>query len=507
MKKQVKKVVFVGIVVLLLLVAWFILEKIIPDPEDEGTIKILNYNPDDYSMVGISEPGRSYEYYIGKIRPAEDAEEGTEPQYYFFDGEESDFDDMTKYGYYEPYNMKKVFERSTAMTAIELVDENPTDYEQYGLTLDKATVVVGIPYDDAEDAAEFTFLIGNRNEIVTGEGYYFRVVGDDTPEVYLISTLDAGTFLGGAEYFQSTEILPNFGEYYDEIRSFTFTNRAGEAMEFSRISKFESDELGDIIYTNFAMEAPYSCYVNDSTIGDLMLEEIANTQVVQVVKMAPTEEDLEAYGLNNAATIDFKLASGDFTYKFSYINGVIYMMVEGYDTVYMGYGDGSFVDLTAVQFRSNLAWMHEVVMVGQLDIHTPDGDYTLVLDDTVDNEKGTGTWIASLVDHSTGKQVIVSETNGRNLYQDCIGVRYDELMISEENPIVEDEPSFVLTAKYKDHDFTSTARFYKVTSRQYAVLFDDATVDTAGFTVNVVKLKEIVSDIETILAGGVVEAN
>ena len=176
MKKQVKKIVFVGIIVVLLLLGWFILEQIIPDDESKGTIKILDLDPVDYSMVGIVEPGQTYRYFIGKLEPGEDAEEGAEPQYYFWD--DGQFDQMDKYGYYEPYNMEKVFERLTSLTALELVDEAPEDYAQYGLDLESATVVVAEPYDYAEEAETVRVLIGDRNKIVSGEGYYCRVLSD-----------------------------------------------------------------------------------------------------------------------------------------------------------------------------------------------------------------------------------------------------------------------------------------------------------------------------------------
>ena len=510
MKKQVKKIVFVGIVVVLLLLAWLILEKIIPEDAGEETIKIMDLDARDYSMVGIVEPGEAYKYYIVKEEPAADAGADAEPAYYFWDN--GIYDDMNKYGYYEPYNMEKVFERTTTLTALELVDEKPTDYAQYGLDADSATVVMGIPYETAEDAPEFTILIGDRNKVVTGEGYYCRVViGSDveaTPEVYLISTLDGGTFLGGAEYFQTTNILPNMGTYFDEIRTLTFTNRAGETMEFKRFTKFKGEEFDELIYTNFSMVSPYSCYVSDEIIGAEMLEEITNTQVVQVVAVAPTEEEYEKYGFNNSAKLEFSLASGDATY---YIgapsgagSGVYYVMVEGFDTIYLCYGDASFIDFSAMEFRSGLAWIHDIRLAGQLDITTPDGSYTVIMDDTVDAAKGTGTWIAQIIDHQTGVQSILSETNGRALYTDCIAVKYDELVVSEDSPIIEDEPSYTITLKYKDFDFTSKVSFYKVTSRQYAVLFDDAPIDTAGFTVNVVKLKEIADDLRTITSGGVI---
>ncbi|MBR4941131.1 MAG: DUF4340 domain-containing protein [Clostridia bacterium] len=507
MKKQVKKIAFVGIVVVLLLLAWFILEKIIPDAEEAGTIRILDLDPKDYSMINVVEPGEEYRYYIGKIEPGEDAEEGAEPTYFFYDN--GIYDDQTKYGYYEPYNMAKAFARTTGLNAIELVDENPTDYAQYGLDPESATIVIGLPYDDVEDAESFTLLIGDHNKIVTGEGYYCRLFSDETPEVYLISTLDAGTFLSGPEFYQSTEILPNLGEYYDEVRSLTLTNRAGQVMEFERFTKFDSEEVGELIYTNFYMTAPYSCYVSDNIIGDQMLVEIANTQVAQVVAVGPTEEELVQYGMDKAAKIHFNLAGGEYTYLFGTPNGpragVYYMMIEGYDTIYMGYGEAGFVDLTPIEFRSGLAWIHDIKLAGQLDIHTPDGDYTVIIDDTYDSGKGTGTWIAQIIDHTTGTQAILSESNGRALYNNCISTRYDELIVSEEFPIIEDEPSYSMTLKYQDYDYTSTVNFYKVTSRQYAVLFDDASIDTAGFTVNVVKLKEISDNLKTIMAGGVIE--
>ena len=298
------------------------------------------------------------------------------------------------------------------------------------------------------------------------------------------------------------------GTYFDEIRTLTFTNRAGETMEFKRFTKFKGEEFDELIYTNFSMVSPYSCYVSDEIIGAEMLEEITNTQVVQVVAVAPTEEEYEKYGFNNSAKLEFSLASGDATY---YIgapsgagSGVYYVMVEGFDTIYLCYGDASFIDFSAMEFRSGLAWIHDIRLAGQLDITTPDGSYTVIMDDTVDAAKGTGTWIAQIIDHQTGVQSILSETNGRALYTDCIAVKYDELVVSEDSPIIEDEPSYTITLKYKDFDYTSKVSFYKVTSRQYAVLFDDAPIDTAGFTVNVVKLKEIADDLRTITSGGVI---
>ncbi len=507
MKKQVKKIVFVGIIVVLLLLGWFILEQIIPDDESKGTIKILDLDPVDYSMVGIVEPGQTYRYFIGKLEPGEDAEEGAEPQYYFWD--DGQFDQMDKYGYYEPYNMEKVFERLTSLTALELVDEAPEDYAQYGLDLESATVVVAEPYDYAEEAETVRVLIGDRNKIVSGEGYYCRVLSDETPEVYLIETLDAGTFLGGPAFFLSTEILPNFGTYYDEVRHITLTNRAGEVIEFSRFDSFKSDEVGELIYTNFYMTSPYSCYVNDDIIGTQMLEQFVNTQVAQVCAVAPTAEELTQYGFDNCATVEFNLVGGDLTYRIGTPNGptagVVYMMVDGFDTVYMCYGEAGYVDMNAMSFRSGLAWIHDIKLAGTLDIHTPSGDYTVVLDDTVDSGKGTGTWIAQITDHSTGVSAILSENNGRNLYADCISVKYDELVVSDEFPIIEDEPAYSMTLKYKDFDYTTKVSFYKVTSRQYAVLFDDDPIEKAGFTVNVVKLKEIAEDLRIIMDGGVID--
>lgn len=504
MKRQIKKIAFVGIVVVLLAAAWLILEYVIPDDSADETIKIVEADPTDYSFVSVRGPESDYTFHIGKIEPVEGAENGeaAEPLYYFYDG--GIYDDESRFGYYEQYSLAKAFERTTALDALELVSEAPEDYSEYGLDKEHATVVMVTPYDDS-DAESFTLLIGSHNKIISGEGYYCQLAGK--PEVYLISTLNAGTFLNGAAHFLTTNILPSFGEYYDEIRSLTFTNRAGDSVVIKRFESLTSDVEGELLYTSFYMESPYSCYVSDQILGEQMLSLIVDSQVVQVAVMDPSEEELETYGFNRAARIDFSLASGDFTYYFATPSGansgVVYIMVEGYDVIYMAYGTGTFVDLKAIDFRSGLAWIHNITLVEQLDITTPSGKYTVYIDDTVDNTNSTGTWVAQILDHSTGVQSILSEKNGRSLYTDCIGTTYDELMVSEENPIIEDEPSYTMTVKYKNSSFTSTVRFYKVTSRQYAVLFDDADISEAGFTVNVVKLKEIDQDIQTILAGGV----
>ena len=503
MKKQVKKIVFVGVVVVLLLAAWFILKKIIPEKEKDKGIVVTDLKATDYSFVSIKGPDSDYTFHIGKLEPSE--ENGlTEAAYYLYDG--GVYDDEKAFGYYEQAELAKAFDRTTQLSALALVDEAPEDYAEYGLDQAHATVVMVSPYDDA-DAERFTLLIGSHNTVVSGEGYYCQLAG--SPEVYLISTLNAGTFLSGPAKFLSVDILPRFGEYYDEIKSIRITNRAGDEILVKRFETYGDHGEGVVVYTSFYMEEPYSCYVSDSVLGEEMLDLISNTQVMQVVAMDPDEEQLKAYGFENGATLEFSLVSGDHTYRIGTpagaSSGVYYLMLDDYKNVYMAYGTATFVDITAVKMRSGLAWIHGITNVEQLDITTPTGSYTLFLDDTRDNASGTGTWVGQIRDNSTGVQTILSESNGRALYGDCIGTTYDDLMVDEEHPIAEETPSYVLKVKYKNSDFTSTVRFYRVTSRQYAVLFDDADFSQAGFTVNVGKLKEISEDLSVIAAGGVIK--
>ena len=170
-------------------------------------------------------------------------------------------------------------------------------------------------------------------------------------------------------------------------------------------------------------------------------------------------------------------------------------MVEGIDSVYAAYGDISFGDLTAMDLRSSLVWLHNIKDVTKVEMSLPNGDYVLDVDDTVNADDGSGTFVAAL------NGTALSEDNGRRLYTSIISIQYDNIIAGE---AIENEPSYTFKITYRS-GFTETLRFYKATSRQYIVcLGEDTQPEETNFCANITYLRKVAENIDTIRNGGTI---
>ena len=488
MKKQLKTLIFGILIVAILAVAYFVVESLLPKEEEEDDkLYILNQPHDKMFTVLVEYPETlmdGYRYVIGKLPQAD----STVVYLYQDNGVYDHFD-------YSQSLMDDAFNRLMKLEAIELVYESTDDLAQFGLDEEHAVKVTANPFETlaAEDPTlvPVTLLVGNYNNLAGA--YYAKLA--DRPEVYLISSLNANTWISGATRYRALDILPSFGTYYDNLKTITLTTPGAEPIVMTHNESFTTDKEGEILYTTFTMQEPYVAYVSDTVVAEKLLDQLTSLMIMEVVEDNP--EDLTKYLLDDehATTVSLETADGKTTTLHFGVNGsgTVYIRVDGIDSVYFATGDTDFPLLTPTDLRSNLVWLHDIKNVAKIDMVLPNGEYELVIDDTVDATAGTGTFVAAL----NGKAV--GEDNARRLYTSIISIQYDDLMAGE---AIESTPSYSFRVTYKS-GYTQLVRFFKATSRQYIVCLGEDTVPgESNFCANITFLRAVTENIDTILAGG-----
>ncbi len=488
MKKQLKTLIFCLVAVAVLAAAYFIVSALLPDSEtDDDKLYIVKGSADTMFAVKVEFPESQggYRYIIGKIPQVDESILYIYQDNGVYDGYE-----------YSQSLMEDAFTRFMELEATELVYEETDNLAEFGLDDDSAVRVTITPFDvlaaENEALQPITLLIGSYNSV--SNAYYAKRA--DAPEIYMITELNANTYLNGPNRYRSLDILPDFGTYYDNLKTVTLNARNGESIVLERHETFESEEEGVLIYTTFRMVEPYRAYVSDTVAGESFLDLISSLMVMQVVENNP--EDLSVYGLDdeNSFTVEFVTNAGEkTTMRFGSVSSNIFVMIEGIDSVYAAYGDISFGDLTAMDLRSSLVWLHNIKDVAKVEMSLPNGDYVLDVDDTVNADDGSGTFVAAL------NGTALSEDNGRRLYTSIISIQYDNILAGE---AIESEPSYTFKITYRS-GFTETLRFYKATSRQYIVcLGEDTQPEETNFCANITYLRKVVENIDTILSGGTI---
>lgn len=491
MKREIKALVISIIALAFLTASYFIVKSILPESDsDSKKIRLISGNPDDMQLVTVIYPEDNldgYKYVIAKVQDGDKNDFQNVTYLYFDDGIDDDY-------VYSQGALKQAFTRLMALEATSLVVSETDDLTQYGLDNESAVFVSSKPWE-GKDVQEVKLLIGDYNDIYSG--YYAKF--PDKPEVYLISSSDGNTYVDGSIRYRFVDIIPNLGEQYEELKTLTLTNMYGEEIVMKHHETYESEVEGKIIYSMFGMLQPYTAYVSDEVLFDKVIDPLLNSSVVRVIKNDPSEDELKACGFDTPCSIKLELKSFTRTFKIGIPGGdpalgAYYMMLDDENSIYEVFGSASFAPVKPLELLSTLVWAHSIKNVDTVEINIPSGSYVLEIDDRTTDDGG-GVFFASL----NGKAI--SEDNARYLYKSVISVAYDDIMADK---LLETTPSYKLKITYKS-GFTETVSFYKVTSRQYAVLFNNAPLEDAGFCVNIKGLREISENIDTILSGGTIE--
>lgn len=492
MKKQFKTLILCFLVVALLGTAYLVISSLLPDEDTSDTKKMMLISGSDDPMFAVkvefpASQQDGYKYIIGKVPQSDDT-------ILYVLQDNGIYDGFT----YSQSLLEEAFTRLMSLEATELVYEEVDNLDEYGLDDANAVRVTATPYDtlseEDADVQPITLLIGEYNSL--SDAYYAKRT--DQSAVYMISSTNANVFLNGPDRYRSTDILPSFGTYYDNLKSVTLHAANGEVIFMERHETFESDVEGELIYTTFRMIEPYYAYVSDTVVSEEFLDQLTSLMVMQVVENHP--QDLSVYNLDEDNVITVDIVTRDdvtTTLHFGSVGSTTYVMVDGIDSVYAAYGEITFGELTTMDLRSNLVWLHNIKDVTLLEMELPDGSYKIEIDDSIDDETDTGTFVAVM------NGLALSEDNGRRLYTSVISIQYDDLMANE---AIEETPSYSFRITYRS-GYTESVRFYKATSRQYIVCLGDETMpEASNFCANVTYLRKISENVQTILNGGTIES-
>ncbi len=313
------------------------------------------------------------------------------------------------------------------LDAPEKLPDGSIDYAEYGLAPEKRIKTetdaegneIETEYDYVPAYYVITTMIDEQYKVtlgdlaVTGGGYYARFEGRDT--IYILGTSGFSDVLlqrvedivtpmivypmGSTTYFDVhhfmiyedidyeaiyAELMEKFGDpdaedfkvdeeaFYEEY-SRLFEKYSNKACHFSYQDLTER-EGSMYSYLPYVSELEYAggYYINSNNI-DKVLYELYDTDFTSVEKLAPTDEDFEKYGLDNAAyaiSYYFKTTdeNGETVYIGNYVevsekneNGIFYAYSSMYDMI-VGVSESSFDFLE----WEELAWYDQSYI--QLDI-------------------------------------------------------------------------------------------------------------------------------------------
>lgn len=211
-------------------------------------------------------------------------------------------------------------------------DRESGEYYEYGLAPETRVDEDGNEYEYLPAYYIVTDTDGNRHKIIVGDelvdgsGYYVQYVdisGETEVKrdaVYVLGTTVGSTMLAPVEDFVSpTLVYPMTLNTYLTVRNFLATQRDDtqgdgrrDLVGFSFVS--EEDRKGTILESysyRFGLDS-FGGYLPDPDDVQICLENIYQTDVEGVVKLAPTNDDLVKYGL----AVESVDADGKKTYEY-----------------------------------------------------------------------------------------------------------------------------------------------------------------------------------------------
>ncbi len=270
---------------------------------------------------------------------------------------------------------------TASLTAEDVVEENCTDLEKFGLD-DETAAHVTLHF---EDGTSYSFRVGNT---ASGDSdTYFAEEDDDT--VYLVSTTYVSKFQYAAIDFLSTTIL----EEPDEDDYPTVNYLTIERSDVDYIFKLEYDETADDEdYTggtvaSHVMTSPVPAYLSPDRSTDVVTGMFGLTADSVAVPM-PTEDDMETYGLaepygvatmdcddGNTYVLSFSEAVTETDEETSTTSTYYYVYLDGVDVIYkVAADDLVWATVEPTDVASKLVLATYVWDVGTLNVSLADGD-------------------------------------------------------------------------------------------------------------------------------------
>lgn len=178
----------------------------------------------------------------------------------------------------------------TGMTARSVVEENPSDIEQYGLSAPSSKAQVN--YENGES---FTLYIGGN--VVSGSANYVMTSDSENVYSYYSYSLNAVMNNDPMSYINTTA-MPSFdGSNAPSIKKITVTRKDWEQPVILEALPEPDSEESIQVYP-YAFTSPYDVYL-DLTNGSAFLNAMFGLTAEKAVYVNPTEEQLKETGLDD----------------------------------------------------------------------------------------------------------------------------------------------------------------------------------------------------------------
>lgn len=346
---------------------------------------------------------------------------------------------------------------SSSISALEEVDETPTDLSQYGFDNPQAQVTIYL-----DDGSTESFTLGDDSPV---EGVYFKM--DNSDAVFTVDSTPMYVFTKNQNYFISRVCLESPAEdEYPIVENLTVKR---SDLDYDIVLEYDhrtddSDYIGGTSASHI-MTSPVNAYLNVEKSKDITHSMFGLT-ADSIVKLSPTADDLTIAGIDNPTCEVSMVCDDGNTYDLkigSSYNGSSYG--EDY-TAYFGYFEG--IDLLFAFTDSSLPWLtlKPMDITSQIVIGTYIYDVsnmTIQTPTTTLNFEGSGT----SDDYSVKLNGSDFDLNRyKSFYQAMIKAPAEELYLDE----VTGSPEVTITMNLKSGGEPDVFEFYRISDRKVVIV-------------------------------------
>lgn len=363
----------------------------------------------------------------------------------------------------------------------EDIVKSPQDLSIYGLEVPKATVKA---YFD--NGKEYTVYVGAAAEYSSSKGYYAMLEGNS--DVYVLDSSTAELLICPKINYISLVLSNSSSEnLIEEVESAQFSGTA--TIPFSlRKEKLTYD--GTNYSDSLKLNVPYDIYVNEDK-AEAVLSSMFNTFAGGVVKLGPTDEELEKYGFNNPS-VSLSIKYGDDETLQMMLggkdgNGNYYIMNNEYDVVYL-ISEGNVSNWSQIKpadIMASTPVMPSIYLVKEMLISYGGETYNF----KITSDPADTSYISIKLNGEA-----VDTDNFKKFYAKAISYVATDTTLES----VTTEKELEITYVYKDSASESeTVAFYSIGARKYQVVKNGKS----SFITNYNGVKDIEEALGKLLAG------